>query len=415
MLLSQGNVLLAPLGRQGRNWNNSGTIRGSGRVLGTLWNQGQVIVGAGEELNVEQGLKNGGSPNASNPGIVSVVGGRLETGGRWNNLENGLFTIRDGTLVVRGFASSSFFASQGNETGAILVIENSDLQFSQTEFNGFFNFGEVRFTGGVSRFSSGLFNNSGVVSLESQSQVTFEGPVLSNEIISVADGSSAAFLGDYEGSEFAGDGELSFHGRLHPGQSHGPFSLGGAAEFTSTSQPHVQVSPNENSVATEYLVEGPAELGGELTVGASQPVGLPGETIEAVVLNAETINGEFDITPSVGSHLGSGVMFNGLTYDTENGVVVMSLTQAMEADFNLDNVVDDADMAIWGANFGDRFASFVEGDADFDRDVDLADLMILQRVMGASSAAVAAVPEPGAGLMVVAAPLHCVGRRRRRA
>jgi len=49
----------------------------------------------------------------------------------------------------------------------------------------------------------------------------------------------------------------------------------------------------------------------------------------------------------------------------------------LEADFNLDGIVDAADLNILGLNFGQSGKTFREGDADFDGTVDSSDLTIL--------------------------------------
>ncbi len=411
-VLSDGTVRLDPQGRNGgETWFNQGTIRGSGRILGRLDSLGQVLVGAGESLLIEGGFQASSDVRIPNSGRVSVVGGRFEAVREWSNWSGGYFTVKDGTLVVRG-TSGQDFVNLVNQFGATLEVDNSDVDFSQASFSDFPNSGDLRFTGGESRFSAGFLDNNGSITVDGESNVTFEGRVASGGTISVAAGSSVSFLDDYEGLEFSGGGGLAFGGALAPWLFPGPFSLGGSVEFAPTSRPLVDIRPNGDTIATEYTVAGPAQLAGELEVRASRPLGPPGETVETIILDAETIAGGFDIVPADGSYLGFGITFNGLTYDTENGDVVMSLTQALEGDFNLDNVVDQLDLGIWEANFGLRFSGdFQQGDADFDRDVDLADLMILQRAMGSSAAAVAAVPEPGAGVLLATALLRC-GRRR---
>jgi len=82
------------------------------------------------------------------------------------------------------------------------------------------------------------------------------------------------------------------------------------------------------------------------------------------------------------------------------------------ADFNNDNMVTGADLALWRSNFG---ASAV-GDADNDNDSDGADFLIWQRELGSAGAAAvaAAVPEPAAGLICVLAAAGVFGVRQRR-
>ena len=73
-------------------------------------------------------------------------------------------------------------------------------------------------------------------------------------------------------------------------------------------------------------------------------------------------------------------------------------------DFNEDTRVDDADLAVWRANFGlAGAATHMQGDADNDLDVDAADFLAWQRTRGASTTIglAAQVPEPSAGILFV--------------
>ncbi len=94
------------------------------------------------------------------------------------------------------------------------------------------------------------------------------------------------------------------------------------------------------------------------------------------------------------------------------------------ADFNVDFVVDEADLAIWETNFGAASgADQSMGDADSDTDVDGNDFLQWQQEFGlgsgaiaasaASTLAVAAVPEPSAAFLLVAAAALLVVRRKR--
>jgi hypothetical protein len=77
------------------------------------------------------------------------------------------------------------------------------------------------------------------------------------------------------------------------------------------------------------------------------------------------------------------------------------------ADFNGDGQVDADDLPHWEDGFGRRGgATISHGDADGDADVDGADFLTWQREHGVgATGAVAAVPEPGAFLLVVTSAL----------
>jgi hypothetical protein len=72
-------------------------------------------------------------------------------------------------------------------------------------------------------------------------------------------------------------------------------------------------------------------------------------------------------------------------------------------DFDASGTVNGADLTVWKNNFGaPSGATTAAGDADGDHDVDGADFLVWQRNLGAMASA-AAIPEPSAAAMFVAA------------
>jgi hypothetical protein len=101
--------------------------------------------------------------------------------------------------------------------------------------------------------------------------------------------------------------------------------------------------------------------------------------------------------------------------DTEfrNGVVVYrTLSTFLPADFNHDNQVNAADLAVWKTSFGNGAGA----DADGDGDSDGGDFLVWQRQLGMSSGAAAAatVPEPSVLVLLGSACCALVARRRDR-
>jgi len=102
---------------------------------------------------------------------------------------------------------------------------------------------------------------------------------------------------------------------------------------------------------------------------------------------------------------------------TENRSVAQSqpFRFALPGDFNLDGIVDAADLAQWQGDFGQNGDS----DADNDNDSDGADFLAWQRHFGSGSTAMgwaAEVPEPSTVLLsVISATIlgHIANRLRR--
>ncbi len=102
------------------------------------------------------------------------------------------------------------------------------------------------------------------------------------------------------------------------------------------------------------------------------------------------INGN---TAIVGAHKNGGT---GAAYLLSNS------GGAPSADFNADQDVDSADLAIWESAFGNNAL----GDADGDSDTDGADFLVWQRQFNSATATGVAIPEPNTLLLSV---FSCVG------
>lgn len=106
---------------------------------------------------------------------------------------------------------------------------------------------------------------------------------------------------------------------------------------------------------------------------------------------------------------------------TNNGIQAFTLTldPAVEddADFDADGDVDGADFLAWQRGLGETGTAVLgDGDANGDTNVDAADLEIWKTQFGDGGTAVvaaAAIPEPSAALLALAAAACLAGRRRR--
>jgi hypothetical protein len=97
-----------------------------------------------------------------------------------------------------------------------------------------------------------------------------------------------------------------------------------------------------------------------------------------------------------------------------SSISTLVLKSAAEGDFNLDGVVNGADLAVWSTNAGmETGATFRQGDDDRDGDVDGQDLLAWQRGLGRSvNVSAASVPEPmSASLIAIAMAAACCSHR----
>jgi hypothetical protein len=94
-----------------------------------------------------------------------------------------------------------------------------------------------------------------------------------------------------------------------------------------------------------------------------------------------------------------------------NDLLTSGATTELPADFNQDGQVDGADLPHWEDGYGrGSSATLSHGDADGDEDVDGADFLAWQRVQGVEmTATAAAIPEPSAFVLALAAGVAAVG------
>jgi hypothetical protein len=88
---------------------------------------------------------------------------------------------------------------------------------------------------------------------------------------------------------------------------------------------------------------------------------------------------------------------------TWNDFLIAAPTPDPAADFNQDTRIDAADLGHWKAGFGlTTSATTLDGDADGDRDVDGADLLIWQTQLGNAAGPMSAIPEPSTFKLIAA-------------
>jgi hypothetical protein len=99
-----------------------------------------------------------------------------------------------------------------------------------------------------------------------------------------------------------------------------------------------------------------------------------------------------------------------LVWQRTLGTTVGSVVEGPSTDFNRDGHVDGADLLVWKSAFGNNSAA----DADGDGDSDGTDFLAWQQAsqLANYSASAASVPEPAAGVLIMAAGLGWLQCRR---
>ncbi len=170
---------------------------------------------------------------------------------------------------------------------------------------------------------------------------------------------------------------------------------------------------------SQLWVTGSANLGGTLELSLSPGYApVTGDSFE--ILRSDSLSGTFSLEVLTANP--------GLVWDVDylNDSVFVTFgamaPPGAGADFNGDNIVDGADLAIWQANYGlgsnpPPVATQGDGDANGDGVVDGSDFLLIQQQFGGPPPVVpafAAVPEPSSVLLALAAfGLPLAARRRR--
>lgn len=392
-------------------------ISGIGKV--TIQEEARLTVGGsgitiapGSELAMQQAtvhvttsqLRNAGVVHGSGTIMAQVenIGGQVRVDrdqhlaltGESHNYNDGRFFVVEGELESRDM----FF----NHHDGIVVGENATFQFWKPMENQ----GVLSVTGGLNRIF-GDVNNAGEMNFSGNSQTTLHDDVDNAGIINVTAGSTATFLGVISGNGVSGAGTIFLEGDVLPGFSPGIMQFGGETHFGEFGTTTLEIGGAAPGLEHDQIQVGSkAHLAGELQLIASNPLTIPGNTLDMTVLISDELNGNFDSVPAVGTHLGKGVLFGGITYDNINSHVKISLTQALPGDFNLDYQVDSLDVAVWQSGYGtSNGASLADGDTDFDGDVDGLDFLNLQQYLGQSisllNSPLSTVPEPTSSILTM--------------
>jgi hypothetical protein len=192
-------------------------------------------------------------------------------------------------------------------------------------------------------------------------------------------------------------GNVRFEHTYSPGASPASVSFTGDPVFAASSQLEIEIGGLAPGTQHDRLA-----VTGELTLDGTLRAALidgfaPAVGDEFDILDWTTLTGEFAALelPALA----------GLRWDVSQLYTtgVLAVAPLFEADFDADGRVDEADLALWQAGFGDSSADRGDDDATGDGLVDGADFLMWQQQNGlgvAATPAVAAVPEPATGLLL---------------
>ncbi len=418
-----------PIGTPTNNSSTGGTIAGTGRILA-----GQFLNNAGAEVRVRQGESLvihangdvatfpagagipivGGGANVNyrtmNLGSMSVTGGDLEIGYIADTGAPFDPTTAGGGLNTSDFFFNARYAVEdtavpggiSETTAGTIVSNNGNLHFT----TGLVNTGVVAFTGGTNLVNGPVFNASAdygtagslfipgaiVVSGDGTS-VTFEDDVVNEGEIGIGPfGSVVNFLGNLDNS--GGNIEVAFD----------LFGSNGSQAAYITVQGGLTI--NGGTIGFAFLNSAP-------------PASIPND-FSVALLTAGDLADDSLFTNLVLPDLPAGKYWD-VVYDTLNDEVRLEVVMsgAIGADFNGDGVVSQDDIDVWVRNAGiESGASIIQGDANHDGKVDLADYDILMTqlytgtpvAIGAGSSATY-IPEPASMLLVLLAAAPLARRR----
>jgi T5SS/PEP-CTERM-associated repeat protein len=372
-LLLTGGRLLAFSSRG--SLTNNGLIQGGGLIqAGPVTNNGRILVGAGERLQISgQFVTNG--PNA----VVEVNNGELELGP---------FTSTAGSRLIASGATL-----RGVSTSPTLVPWQGK--------------GAITFAAGRNRVF-GAYNH-GTTVVASGAEVEFYDALSSGVVgvISVSAGAKLTAFGPFRGTGAGGGGSVFLENVIQPGNtSTGVMAFGGDVQLGGVSQLEIQVGGPAPAADYDVLVtQGDISLSGALRLTAVGELNSP--TALLPIVEAGELSGVFSSIPAIGANIGAGVRFHGVTYDYANDEVLVSLTQGLPADFNLDGAVSGTDFLVWQRTLGSACEPGMGADATCDGLVDGADLAVWQAAIaaanGVQTGVQTAVPEPASlGLVLLA-------------
>lgn len=441
-------------------------VRSSGAAIARdVDSTGVVSLSGGSWENTGNLDIGGGNASGGIGDLIVDYGSTVTTTGRTRIWDNGLLSIRGGTLVtgslenlggieylvgVLHLTASDLTIGDSGVLGAVLAL-TPDMhtivdQHTTVDVNG-----SIAAIEGV--FSSGTMTNNGRMTVV-DGAMQFEGPSTNSPTgrISVVDGTLALGIGaanrltnqgkldlldavvngdlhnaagttithggavQFNGrvtgdGQLSGGGHVTFAGGFEPSAEATALAFGGDVSFAGTNSLLMQIGGTTPGAEYDQIaIVGSAALAGTLDV---QLVGgfIPAAGQSFALLEYGARSGEFDLNlPPLPGSLDWAVNYG-------PGSLVLSVgSTTLPGDLNGDSLVNRADLVILVSNFGiASAATAAQGDLNGDARVSLADAIVLRSQMSSpGSRAATAVPEPAAWSSVLAAATALGFLRRRR-
>jgi T5SS/PEP-CTERM-associated repeat protein len=376
-------------------------ILGNGRLLSTpvrsvLLNAGLVQGGGLIQTN---GVTNSGR-------VLVGPGERLQIAGQFMHAPTGVIEVNDGELELGTF--SGVLGSRVLASGATLRATSAQSPWTSK--------GAVTFAEGRNRVFGG-YSNTGATIVASGAEAEFYDQFVNSGILSVAAGGKLTMFGALRQNGVGGAGDVYLEGPVQPGVAIGTMSFGGDVYLGGASSLAIEINPNTPAQWFDQLrVEGDLSLSGALQLTALSGLTAPSMTVP--IARAGELSGVFSSTPAIGATIGAGVRFHGVTYDYGNDEVLVSLTQGLVGDLNLDGQLSGLDLLAWQGASGSACEPGMGADANCDGVVDGADLAVWRSAVAAAAVSQgvvqAAVPEPASlGLAMLGIVGIVAGSRRR--
>lgn len=361
---SSGSIVLAGLSAA-LNLNsvtNTGTVRGLGRVTGTVLNNGVVRA-------------EGGTLTFASPGNTNAAAGRLEAG------------VGDQLFYTQGLSSNAGTIAL---TGGALDNNNNPMT----------NPGRIE---GYGTLRTGGLVNAGVISVGGSLDVL--GSVNNSNVVSTKTGSNVRFFGPVSGAgSFTGTGTVTFLNTFAPGISPASVRFDGDVEFDAASNLEIELGGTTPGVQyDELIVLGDASLGGALDVE------LIDGFVPAIGSTFQFLNASGGVNGSFSSASLPAVAGRSWQLDYQSNAVALVVTLA--GDYNADGQVDAADYTRWRDSLGQTGVALA-ADGDNDGQVGAGDYAVWKanfgQTAGGSASGAVGVPEPPACCLLLVASMGLV-------